>query len=369
MRLLTKIFFLVVFFALFNCKNKESDIKQSSILVEKKVKENSSIPLKILLSENEFVTEIFFETDSINFRIYYLKDKETSYLKVEEFNNYSSVDFCINTSSMVEAKNQFRLFKEDSFYYLMIPTCTEELPTFHVVKFDASNSFNDLGIYTFKYNEKIFSLGKFNNINYSLLNQNNEVVIKGKLSDENFYLSKITDFKNKIEVTSDDLTLISELSSKNKSSYTHINKFIGEKFIIDKNNKGNGLFKSNNLDQLFRSKNQIYKEGKSFINIDKGYHLATINIMNLELKEIKEIYILSFNKGMLTDTIKIGMNLVIDCNIIIEKNNNERAFCLRSANYNTIYTVYSLDNENKIKKMPPKTDVRSSSEINLDNRD
>jgi len=369
MRLIIKTFFLVVFFALFNCKNKESDKKQSSILVEKKVKENSSIPLKILLSENEFVAEIFFETDSISFRIYYLKDKETSYLKVEEFNNYSSVDFCINTSSMEEAKNQFRLFKEDSFYYLMIPTCTEELPTFHVVKFDTSNSFNDLGVFTFKYNEKIFSLGKFSNINYSLLNKNNEVVIKGKLSDENFYLSKITDFKNKTEVTSDDLTLINELSSKNKSSHTHINKFIGEKFIIDKNNKGNGLFKSNNLDQLFKSKNEIYKEGKSFVNIDKGYHLATINIMNLELKEIKEIYILSFNKGMLSDTLKIGLNVVIDCNIIIEKNNNERAFCLRSANDNTIYTVYSLDNENKIIKMPPKTNVRPSSEINLDNRD
>ena len=63
MRLMTKIFFLFVFFALFNCKNKESDRKQSSVFVEKNVKENSSIPLKILLSENEFITEIFFETD------------------------------------------------------------------------------------------------------------------------------------------------------------------------------------------------------------------------------------------------------------------------------------------------------------------
>jgi len=369
MRVITKIFFLFAFFALFNCKNKESDRKQSSVLVEKKVKENSSIPLKILLSENEFITEIFFETDLINFRIYYLKDKETSYLKVEQFNNYSSVDFCINTSSMEEAKNQFRLFKEDSFYYLMIPTCTEELPTFHVVKFDASNSFNDLGIYTFKYNEKIFSLGKFNDINYSLLNQNNEVVIKGKLSEENFYLSKITDFKNKTEVTSDDLTLINELSSNNRSSHTQINKFIGDKFIIDKNNKGDGLFRSNNLDQLFKFKNEIYKQGKSFVNIDKEYHLVTINIMNLELNEIKETYILSFNKDILSDTLKIGTNLVIDCNIIIEKNNNERAFCLRLPNDNKIYTVYSLDNENKIIKMSPKTTVRLSSEINLDNRD
>lgn len=350
-----------------NCK--ESERKQSSVLVEKKTKENSSIPLKISLSESEFITDMFFETDLINFHIYYLKDKETSYLKVEQFNSYSSVDFCINTSSMEEAKNQFRLFKEDSFYYLMIPTCTEELPTFHVVKFDASNSFSDIGIYTFKYNEKIFSLGKFNDINYSLLNQNNEVVIKGKLSDENFYLSKIADFKNKTEVTSDDLALINELSSKNRSSHTSINKFIGDKFIIDKNNKGDGLFKSDNLDQLFKFKNEIYKQGKSFVNIDKDYHLVTINIMNLDLNEIKETYILSFNKDMLSDTLKIGTNLVIDCNIIIEKNNNERAFCLRLANDNKIYTVYSLDNENKIIKMPLKTTVRLSSEINLDNRD
>lgn len=369
MRVITKIFFLVVFFALFNCKNKESGRKQSSILVENKAKENSSIPLKITLSENEFITEMFFETDLINFSIFYLKDKETSYLKVEQFNNYRSVDFCINTSSMEEAKNQFRLFKQDSFYYLMIPTCTEELPTFHVVKFDASNSFNDLGIYAFKYNEKIFSLGKFKEINYSLLNQNNEVVIKGKLSEEDFHLSKITDFKNKKEVTSDDVTLINELSSKNRSSHTKINKFIGNKFIIDKNNKGDGLFRSNNLDQLFKFKNEIYKQGKSFVNIDKEYHLVPINTMNLDLNEIKETYILSFNNDILSDTLKIGTNLVIDCNIIIENNNNERAFCLRSIKESKLHSVYIFDNKNKIIKMPANTIVRPSNVINLDDRD
>ncbi|WP_281234458.1 hypothetical protein [Flavobacterium gelatinilyticum] len=355
---------IIIFFNSCNSKNKELDKKQSSALVEKKAKENSSIPLKILLSENEFITEMFFETDLINFRIYYLKDKETSYLKVEQFNNYSSVDFCINTSSMEEAKNQFRLFKQDSFYYLMIPTCTEELPTFHVIKFDASNSFNDLGIYTFKYNEKIFSLGKFKEINYSLVNQNNEVVIKGKSSEEDFYLSKITDFKNKTEVTSDDVTLINELSSKNRSSHTQINKF-----IIDKNNKGDGLFRSNNLDQLFKFKNEIYKQGKSFVNIDKEYHLVIINIMNQELNKIKETYILSFNKDILSDTLKIRTNLVIDCNIIIEKNNNERAFCLRSIKESKLHSVYIFDKKNKIIKMPANTIIRPSNVINLDDRD
>jgi len=369
MRVITKIFFLFVFFALFNCKNKESQRKQSSVLVEKKAKENSSIPLKILLSENEFITEIFFATDLINFRIYYLKDKETSYLKVEQFNNYSSVDFCINTSSVEEAKNQFRLFKEDSFYYLMIPTCTEELPTFHVVKFDASNSFSDLGIYTFKYNEKIFSLGKFNDINYSLLNQNNEVVIKGKSSEDSFFLSKITDFKNKTEVSSDDLTLINELSSKNRSSHTQINNFIDKKFIIDKNNKDDGLFRSNNLDQLFKIKNEIYKQGKSFVNIDEEYHLVTINTMNLELNEIKETYILSFNRDVLSDTLKIGTNLVIDCNVIIEKNNSGKAFCLRSVKGNKLQSIYKLDKKNKIVKMPLTTALRPSNVINLDDRE
>lgn len=145
--------------------------------------------------------------------------------------------------------------------------------------------------------------------------------------------------------------------------------FIGKKFIIDKNNKGDGLFRSNNLDQLLKIKNEIYKQGKSFVNIDEEYHLVTINIMNLELNEIKETYILPFNRDVLSDTLKIGTNLVIDCNVIIEKNNNGRAFCLRSVKGNKLQSIYTLDKKNKIVKMPLNTALRPSDVINLDDRE
>jgi hypothetical protein len=367
--IMTKIIMLFMLFLCINCNSKKSEEQKSLGEDIKQTKEYKKKSLKIETINSDFVTGITLESDAINFTIYYLKNKEISYLKLSKSDDYKPVGFCINTTTLEDAINQIKLFRKDSFYYLMIPTCTEELPIFHVVKFDNLSYFKDLGIFAFKYNEQIFKLGHFKNIEYNIVDGNSGINIIGTLSRQKNYLSDITKFENNGQIKIDDLNYINEIILNSKNEKEKIERYIDKKFIVDKINKGEGLFTSNNLNKLFNLKNETYNNGLSYINIDQEYHLETINIIDKSLNVIKYTYVLSFKKDILCDTLKINKELVIDNNITIDKNNNERAFCLRTAKDEKLYAVYIFNEKNKFIKMPSNTAVKSSNVINLDIRE
>ena len=162
-----------------------------------------------------------------------------------------------------------------------------------------------------------------------------------------------------------------ELFSLDKSLKLNNKKinYLGTKFNIDKIKIKNDLYYSKSLDNIFDFNDGTYSQGTTYVNIDYKYQLETINIVNTETNDIKDVYILSKNDEILCDTLKINKNLIIDTNIIIKKDNNRRAFCLRTSKENKLFAIYILDKNNKIQKMPVKTPIKSAGIINLDDRE
>ena len=210
---------LISFFFTFiisNCKNNEK--QNSTEIIQIKADNAKQIPLKIKTNDTDFVTDIILESGVINFRIHYLKNKELSYLKLNKSDDYIPVGFCINTSSMEDVINDIKLFQKDSFYYLMIPTCTEELPMFHLVQFDNSSNYKDLGIHAFKYDEQILTLGNFNNFQYDLIEKNGTVSVTGVLSKKRFDLLYNKKFDSESQITNEDLNVINKLDFKKQGN-------------------------------------------------------------------------------------------------------------------------------------------------------
>lgn len=305
--IITKVTILFIFFLCINCNAKPSEKQESLIEVAEQTKEYKKVSLKIKTIDYDFATRIILESAEINLSIYYLKNKEISYLKLNQSDDFKPVGFCINTTTLEDAKNQIKLFYRDSFYYLMSPTCTEELPIFHVVKFDNLSYFKDLGIYTFKYDEKLFKLGHFKDIEYNIIERKNKngISVVGSLSKQNFQLSEITNFENNEQIKANDRNAINEIISEEKNQKQENKNFIGKKFVIDKTNKKGDLFKSKNLNLLFNINNKTYKKGTSYINLDQKYHLEAIKIMNSNLNDYMFTYVLSYNNDILCDTLKI----------------------------------------------------------------
>lgn len=151
--------------------------------------------------------------------------------------------------------------------------------------------------------------------------------------------------------------------NNNKTNY------LGTKFKIDRIKIKDDLYYSKNLDKLFSLDGATYLEGTAYVNVDYKYQLLTIKTMNDKTNEIKDVYVLSKNDEILCDTLKIKKKLIIDTNIIIKKDNNKRAFCLRTPKDNKLYAVYRFDKNNRILKMPISTTIESAGIINLDDRD
>ncbi|MET3046803.1 MULTISPECIES: hypothetical protein [Flavobacterium] len=154
-------------------------------------------------------------------------------------------------------------------------------------------------------------------------------------------------------------------------SFENSNKtnYLGTKFKTDRTKIKEDLYHSKNLDNLFNLSGATYSQGKTYINIDYKYQLETINIIDIRTNEIKDVYILSKKDEVLCDTLKINKSLIIDTNIIIKKDNNRKAFCLRTAKNNELSAIYILDKNNKLLKMPINTKIESAAIIDLDDRD
>lgn len=266
--IITKIISLVILLTYLNCNAKHSESQESLSQVKIKTETSKEIPIKIKTIDDEFVTLINIETDVINFKIYYFKNDEIAYLKLDKSQDFKPVHFCVNLSSMNEATNNIKLLKKDSFYYLMLPSCSEELPMFHVLKFDNLNYYKDLGVYTFKHDERIFRLGKFKSIKYTLVDNPKGIGIKGTLSGQQFDLSEITEFDSSNKISSQNLNYIKQLTNKDnnqKNSNSEINTFLFKKFNF--NCSITKLETEENYKYLIKM-SLINKETNSIQNID-----------------------------------------------------------------------------------------------------
>ncbi len=272
-------------FSISNCKNYEK--QNSSEIIQIKGDDAKQITLKINTVENDHVSEISISTNKINFKIYYFKDKELSYLKLSKVKNHKQVDFCINTSSMEEAINGIKLFEKNSYYYLLIPSCTEELPVYHLVKFDDTTNYEDLGIYAFKYDKQILKFKNFNTFQYDLIEKNGKISITSISSKQRFNLLYNKKFNSESQITNQDLNVINKLN-----------------------------FKS-----LRNLKNQLQFNGTWSVNCNNGLSELTIN------NEKGYLSLYSFNS--------------IYINLIVKKSTTDNEFLLKFSNTSSQKRFYS----------------------------
>ncbi len=234
------------------------------------------------------------------------------------------------------------------------------------------NNFNSYNIFSYKVKKEYLG-GKPCSIEAVFLKSN--TIAEIYIFDQNNKIwIKIRDVKSQILPPYHDnnyfLNLFPELFFFENNLKLNNNKtnYLGTEFKIDRIKIKDDLYYSKNLDKLFNLNGATYLRGIVHVNVDYKYQLETINIMNIRTNEIRDVYILSKNGDIVCDTLKINKNLIIDTNIIIKKDNNKRAFCLRTTQDNKIFAVYMLDKNNRILKMPISTPIKISGIINLDDR-
>lgn len=125
-------------------------------------------------NDNEQCIEIQFLGVEIPFSLIYFKESEICFILVNKKRSLLvDLEPSFNYDLKLEPENLL-LFSKENDYLLMLPTYSEEFPTFQLVGFNAKGIFKDFGFHTFNY-EDVDNLNgsSFEKIHYNIQEKDN----------------------------------------------------------------------------------------------------------------------------------------------------------------------------------------------------
>lgn len=187
----------------------------------------SIVKYKIQSNENEQSVEVEFFGLKFPFSLVYFKESEKCFILVNEKHSLLvDLEPSLNDSLKFSTGN-ILLFKRENNYFLMLPTYSEEFPTFQLIEFNKAGAFDNLGFHTFRYDD-IKSFDNVVDIQYDLREKNNLPRIYTK-STPKILLSKVELRKNNTV----------RLSKYERNELETLRRFVSYKKKLTKNWQGN----------------------------------------------------------------------------------------------------------------------------------
>lgn len=125
-------------------------------------------------NENEQCIEIQFFGIKIPFSLIYFKESEMCFILANKKRSFLvDLEPNFNYDSKLEPENLL-LFNKENDYLLMLPTYSEEFPTFQLVGFSAKGIFDNFGFHTFSYEDiENMNVNSLENICYNIQEKDN----------------------------------------------------------------------------------------------------------------------------------------------------------------------------------------------------
>lgn len=276
-------------------------------------------------NENEQCVEIEFFGLNFPFSVVCFKESEKSFILVNEKQSFLvDLELNFNDSLKLNTENVL-LFKRENEYLLMLPTYSEEFPTFQLVEFNKAGTFHDFGFHTFSYDD-IKTINNVADIQYDLKEKDNLPRIYTK-STPKILLSKVELRKNKV-VT---------ISKYERIELDRLRKFVRHKNLITKNWEGNYY----STFEIIRGMEE-YKFDYTFKIKDEN-NVSLQLLINSELSFLTDLYIDTKHSSEIELILK--SNTDKDLEYIIYRKNNRYSLSGLS-----IYLLNPPNNEYEIIK-------------------
>lgn len=192
---MNKFFALVFSIVLLNCSGKDpnSNITSKQIAVQKSGYEKVSNKSSII--SNDILSLVQFANIQLPLNLVFFKESERTFLNLNDL--YVQVNWLYKIKNDQISANNIILFKNNLDYVILVPTFTEEFPTFEVVRIDKSKKIVYDGQHTYSPAdfEKLESTS-FNKVDYQIRRINNELRIYAIANHKEILLSDYSKIKN-----------------------------------------------------------------------------------------------------------------------------------------------------------------------------
>ena len=261
-----KAFLIILNIMLLNCSNKEQ--KKEIVVNEtttKPINNNfEEISNKSKVQSNDVLSIADFTETEFAISLIFFQESEKTFLNINE--NYLNVnwDYTIQDESI--NSNNVLLFKNSSEHIILIPTFSEEFPTFQMVGISKNKEFIDYGEHTYSLTD-FEKLGNttFDKIKYQIVKQKDGLRIKAVDGQKEILLLEYSKNENsEAQITQNEKNEIILLRNENT------NKKVAYNISLDLNSDGTKEnfeinFHQNTINSSKNLNNEIYFESNSLI--------------------------------------------------------------------------------------------------------
>ncbi|WP_333852042.1 tetratricopeptide repeat protein [Epilithonimonas sp.] len=200
------------------------------------VKSNSSLAIAQFASAKRPLNLIFF------------KESERSFLNTSE--QYFDINWNYKIDNNVINTDEILLFKNNAEYIILIPTFSEEFPTFQTIGITNAGNFVDYGLHTYSGQdyEKLGNIS-FDNVDYQIKKLKNELRIYAVVNQKEILLS---DYSKSNQSKNNDITASekNEVEKLQKQNIVENSKEVAHKIVVDLDSDG----KKENIEVNFKKK-------------------------------------------------------------------------------------------------------------------
>ncbi|MDR2238599.1 MAG: hypothetical protein LBE92_20915 [Chryseobacterium sp.] len=259
-----KIFLVILSIILLSCSNKE---QKKEILVNKTktqpVNNNfEEISSKSSVKNNKILSIADFTETEFALSLIFFKESERTFLNVND--NYLNVNWQYSIENESVNSDNVLLFKNNSEYIILVPTFSEEFPTFQMVGINKNKEFINLGQHTYSFTDyKKLGNTSFDKIKYQIVKQKDGLKIKAVDGQKEVLLSEYSKNENdEAQLSLSEKNEITLLRNEKKMATQNISLDLNldgakENFEIN--------FDLNTINSIKNLNNEIYFENNRLI--------------------------------------------------------------------------------------------------------
>lgn len=247
---MNKVFVLLFSIMLLSCFGKDQN-KTTVSESEKVTNQNSyeKISNKSNVKSNSSLAIAQFVSSKSPLNLIFFKASERSFLNIDE--QYFNIDWNYKIDNDVINTDEILLFKNNAEYIILIPTFSEEFPTFQTIGITNDGNFVDYGLHTYS-GQDYEKLGNtsFDKVDYQIKKLKNELRIYAVVNQKEILLSdyskSITSKNNEITAPERD-----EVEKLQKQNIAENGRETTHRLLADLDSDG----KKDNIEVNFKSKN------------------------------------------------------------------------------------------------------------------
>lgn len=192
---MNKFFALILSLTLLNCSGKDQNNNVASKQIVTQQNGYEKLGNKSSVKSNETLSIAQFSDIQLPLNFVFFKESEKTFLNINEL--YLNINWLYKLESDNINTKDVILFKNKLEYVILVPTFSEEFPTYQMVGIDKSNKFIYHGQHT--YNQEDFEKLKgtsFDKVDYQIKKTNNELRIYAITNQKKILLSDYSKMAN-----------------------------------------------------------------------------------------------------------------------------------------------------------------------------